>query len=92
MAVYSFFGFGGALIGPIMFGALLDAGGGASVRRAWILAFAGLAAVGPCRRRRPHESRSATFGSTRISGRPRGRRRLARTPPIGPAASEIAPP
>lgn len=46
MAVYSFFGFGGALIGPIMFGALLDAGGGASVRRAWILAFAGLAAVG----------------------------------------------
>jgi len=45
MAVYSFFGFGGALVGPITFGALLDAGGGAALRRAWILAFAGLAAV-----------------------------------------------
>jgi MFS family permease len=45
MAVYSFFGFGGALAGPITFGALLDAGGGATLRRAWILAFAGLAAV-----------------------------------------------
>lgn len=45
MAVYSFVGFGGALIGPIVFGALLDAGGGESARRAWLLAFAGLAAV-----------------------------------------------
>jgi MFS family permease len=45
MAAYSFFGFGGALAGPIVFGALLDAGGGASLRRAWIFAFAGLAAV-----------------------------------------------
>lgn len=45
MAVYSFFGFGGALVGPIAFGALLDAGGGASAHRAWMLAFAGVALV-----------------------------------------------
>jgi MFS family permease len=45
MAVYSFFGFGGALAGPITFGALLDAGGGESSHGAWLLAFAGLAAV-----------------------------------------------
>ena len=45
MAVYSFVGFGGALIGPIAFGALLDAGGGERVHRAWMLAFAGVAAV-----------------------------------------------
>jgi MFS family permease len=45
MAVYSFVGFGGALVGPIAFGALLDAGGGASAPRAWLLAFTGLAAV-----------------------------------------------
>jgi len=45
MAVYSFFGFGGALLGPITFGALLDAGGGAASTGAWRLAFAGLAAV-----------------------------------------------
>lgn len=45
MAVYSFFGFGGALLGPITFGALLDAGGGASAHGAWRLAFAGVAIV-----------------------------------------------
>jgi MFS family permease len=45
MAVYSFFGFAGALMGPITFGALLDAGGGAFSQRAWLLAFAGMAAV-----------------------------------------------
>jgi MFS family permease len=45
MAVYSFFGFAGAFMGPIVFGALLDVGGGASSQRAWLLAFAGLAAV-----------------------------------------------
>jgi len=45
MAAYSFFGFAGALAGPIVFGALLDAGGGAAVRRGWMLAFLGLAAV-----------------------------------------------
>jgi MFS family permease len=45
MAVYSFFGFGGALAGPIAFGALLDAGGGEASHRAWLLAFAGLAVI-----------------------------------------------
>jgi MFS family permease len=45
MAVYSFFGFAGALAGPITFGALLDAGGGASSHGAWMLAFSGLAIV-----------------------------------------------
>jgi MFS family permease len=48
MAVYSFFGFAGALMGPIVFGALLDAGGGAASQRAWLLAFAGIAAVSLC--------------------------------------------
>jgi MFS family permease len=48
MAVYSFFGFAGALMGPITFGALLDAGGGAASHRAWMLAFAGVAAVSVC--------------------------------------------
>ena len=46
MAVYSFFGFGGALVGPIVFGALLDTAGGEAAPRAWLLAFCGLAAVG----------------------------------------------
>lgn len=45
MAAYSFFGFGGALLGPATFGALLDAGGGASSHRAWLLAFSSLALV-----------------------------------------------
>ena len=60
MAVYSFVGFSGALMGPIVFGALLDAGGGASSHRAWLLAFssaglvslAGVAALGAARQ--PH--------------------------------------
>jgi hypothetical protein len=46
MAVYSFFGFAGALAGPITFGALLDLGGGAASHRAWMLAFAGVTVVG----------------------------------------------
>jgi len=70
MAVYSFFGFAGAFIGPIVFGALLDAGGGAASHRAWMLAFAGVAlvsiagivALG-------QESRNATIGSTRMARR-----------------------
>ncbi len=45
MAMYSFFGFAGALMGPVTFGALLDAGGGAGSHRAWLLAFAGVALV-----------------------------------------------
>jgi MFS family permease len=46
MAVYSFAGFGGALAGPILFGALLDAGGGETAPRTWLLAFCGVAAIG----------------------------------------------
>ena len=45
MAIYSFFGFAGALMGPVTFGALLDAGGGAGLHRAWLLAFSGLALI-----------------------------------------------
>jgi MFS family permease len=45
MAVYSFFGFAGALMGPVTFGSLLDAGGGAASHFAWLLAFSGLALV-----------------------------------------------
>jgi MFS family permease len=45
MAVYSFFGFGGGLVGPVIFGALLDAGGGAARVSAWLLAFGGIACI-----------------------------------------------
>ena len=70
MAVYSFFGFGGAFMGPIVFGALLDAGGGAAAHRAWILAFGGVAAVSVAGIvALGQESRSATIGSTRIARR-----------------------
>jgi MFS family permease len=87
MAVYSFFGFGGALVGPITFGALLDAGGGASLRRAWILAFAGLAAVSlagvaalTSRAARP----SDPLASPAV---PEGSTRAAPPPPAGTARS-----
>ena len=70
MAVYSFFGFAGAFMGPIVFGALLDAGGGAATHRAWILAFGGVAVVGVVGIvALGQESRSATIGSTRIARR-----------------------
>jgi hypothetical protein len=66
MAIYSFFGFAGAFMGPIAFGALLDAGGGASSHRAWMLAFSGLALVSVAGIvALGQESRSATIGSTR---------------------------
>jgi predicted MFS family arabinose efflux permease len=45
MAVYSFFGFAGGLAGPVIFGALLDAGGGATRVTAWLLAFGGIACI-----------------------------------------------
>lgn len=45
MAVYSFFGFAGGLVGPVIFGALLDAGGGAAHVTAWLLAFGGIACI-----------------------------------------------
>jgi MFS family permease len=70
MAVYSFFGFGGALLGPITFGALLDLGGGAASTRAWLLAFAGVALVSLAGvAALGYASRSATIGSTRIARR-----------------------
>lgn len=66
MAVYSFFGFAGAFMGPVVFGALLDVGGGASAYRAWVLAFAGSAAVSVAGiLALGQESRSATIGSDR---------------------------
>jgi predicted MFS family arabinose efflux permease len=45
MAVYSFFGFAGGLVGPVIFGALLDAGGGSARVTAWLLAFGGIACI-----------------------------------------------
>jgi len=50
MAVHSFVGFGGAFVGPLAFGAVLDIAGGGASLLAWGLAFAssGLAvAMGP---------------------------------------------
>ena len=50
MAVHSLIGFAGATAGPIVFGAVLDLGGGIESATAWALAFAssGLAvACGP---------------------------------------------
>jgi MFS family permease len=77
MAVYSFFGFGGAFVGPIVFGALLDAGGGESSPRAWWFAFCGLAAVG-------------LAGVAVLQDGPASehRRRATRTERAGEAASE----
>jgi MFS family permease len=70
MAVYSFFGFAGAFMGPVVFGALLDAGGGATVYRAWVLAFFGIAAVSVAGVvALGQESRNATIGSTFIARR-----------------------
>lgn len=70
MAVYSFFGFAGAFMGPVVFGALLDAGGGATAYRAWVLAFGGVAAVSVAGIVAVgQESRSATIGSTAIARR-----------------------
>jgi MFS family permease len=70
MAIYSFFGFAGAFLGPIAFGMLLDAGGGAASHRAWILAFGGVAVVSVAGIvALGQESRNATIGSTRIARR-----------------------
>lgn len=40
MGLYSLLGFGGGLLGPVLFGAALDAGGGAQSSAAWIAAYA----------------------------------------------------
>src|SRR3982751_3546032 len=43
LGLYSLAGFGGGLLGPVLFGAALDLAGGASNRIAWV---AGYAAIG----------------------------------------------
>jgi len=45
MGLYSLLGFGGGLLGPVIFGAALDAGGGAHRPGAWVAAYA---AIGAC--------------------------------------------
>jgi MFS family permease len=44
LGLYSLAGFGGGLLGPIVFGAALDAAGGATSRLAWVLAYAAIGA------------------------------------------------
>ncbi len=45
LAVHSVFGFTGAFLGPVIFGAALDRSGGEADPQAWIVAFAVLAAM-----------------------------------------------
>ncbi|HEX7044615.1 MAG TPA: MFS transporter [Burkholderiales bacterium] len=45
MAIYSFLGFGGGMLGPLVFGAVLDLAGGNTSVRAWGFAFGSLGAV-----------------------------------------------
>lgn len=45
MAMHSMIGFVGSFIGPLAFGAVLDAGGGEENGMAWAIAFASLSAV-----------------------------------------------
>jgi MFS family permease len=44
LGLYSLAGFGGGLVGPVLFGAALDAAGGASGHLAWIAAYAAIGA------------------------------------------------
>jgi MFS family permease len=44
LGLYSLAGFGGGLVGPIVFGAALDAAGGANRHLAWIVAYAAIGA------------------------------------------------
>jgi len=44
MGLYSLVGFGGGLLGPVVFGAALDLGGGAGSGPAWLLAYAAIGA------------------------------------------------
>jgi MFS family permease len=44
MGLYSLVGFGGGLLGPVVFGAALDLAGGAGSRMAWVLAYAAIGA------------------------------------------------
>jgi hypothetical protein len=42
MGLYSLAGFGGGLLGPVVFGTALDATGGSASRAAWIVAYAAI--------------------------------------------------
>jgi len=44
MGLYSLMGFGGGMLGPVVFGAALDAAGGAQSLGAWVLAYAAIGA------------------------------------------------
>ena len=44
MGLYSLLGFGGGLLGPVVFGAALDAAGGAASPLAWVVAYAAIGA------------------------------------------------
>ncbi len=44
MGLYSLLGFGGGLLGPVVFGAALDAAGGAANPAAWVVAYAAIGA------------------------------------------------
>ena len=44
MGLYSLVGFGGGLLGPVVFGAALDIAGGAANAMAWIAAYAAIGA------------------------------------------------
>jgi MFS family permease len=44
MGLYSLMGFAGGMIGPMIFGAALDASGGASRDAAWVIAYAAIGA------------------------------------------------
>jgi hypothetical protein len=44
MGLYSLVGFGGGLLGPVVFGAALDMAGGSQSRVAWIVAYAAIGA------------------------------------------------
>jgi MFS family permease len=59
MGLYSLVGFAGGMLGPIVFGAALDAAGGAQSGIAWV---AGYAAVGSCCLLAPLIARLATRG------------------------------
>jgi MFS family permease len=44
MGLYSLIGFGGGMLGPVLFGAALDVAGGAGTPAAWIAAYAAIGA------------------------------------------------
>ena len=44
LGLYSLAGFGGGLLGPVVFGAALDAGGGTANAFAWVVAYAAIGA------------------------------------------------